>query len=79
MKCCDDPKFKLIEELGHTEGVDWDLGRCIACGSYLLQQWSEYRPLNVFLDKLTEEEGAQFLRSEGTARRQLLRNWYNDH
>ncbi|MDB5073575.1 MAG: hypothetical protein JWM87_4686, partial [Candidatus Eremiobacteraeota bacterium] len=35
--------------------------------------------LNVFLDKLTEEEGAQFLRSEGRARRQLLRNWYNDH
>ena len=25
MQCCDDPKFELVEDLGHVESVDWDL------------------------------------------------------
>lgn len=79
MICCDDPKFELIEELGHVEAVDWDIGRCQSCGAYLLQQWSEHAPLNVYLDKLTEEEGTQFLNAQGRARMQLLRDWYNDN
>lgn len=79
VKCCDDPKFKLIEELGHVESVDWDLGRCQSCGSYLLQQWSEHAPLNVYLDRLSEVEGAMFQRSEGRVRVALLKKWYNDH
>jgi hypothetical protein len=77
--CCDDPKFELIEELGHVESVDWDLGRCTSCGSYLLRQWSEYAPLHTYLDKLTEEEGVEFRNSEGRRRVSLLKRWYNDH
>jgi hypothetical protein len=79
VKCCDDPKYEQIEELGHVEAVDWDLGRCRSCGAYLLQQWSEHAPLHVYLDKLSEEEGERFRRSEGRDRLVLLKRWYNDH
>ena len=61
------------------ESVDWDLGRCTACGSYLLRQWSEYAPNNTYLDKLSEDEGAELGRSQGRERVALLKRWYNDH
>ncbi|MDP9105495.1 MAG: hypothetical protein M3N49_06145 [Candidatus Eremiobacteraeota bacterium] len=79
MHCCDDPKFDLVEELGHTEGVDWDLGTCPSCGSYVLRSWSEHSPLHTFHDKLTPDEGTRFKQSEGRARIVLLKQWYDDH
>jgi hypothetical protein len=79
MTCCGAPTFGLLEDLGHVEAVDWDLGRCTSCGSYLLQQWSEHAPLNVFLDKLSDEEGERFARSRGRERLMLLKRWYADH
>jgi hypothetical protein len=79
MTCCDDPKFRLVEELGHVESVDWDLGTCDTCGSYLLRQWSEYAPASVYVDPLTPEEGARFRDTEGRERLSLLKQWYADH
>ncbi|HEY0403803.1 MAG TPA: hypothetical protein VGD09_17430 [Blastococcus sp.] len=79
MICCENPKFRLVEELGHVEAVDWDLGTCESCGSYLLQQWSEHAPLNVYLDPLTPEEGERFRTSAGLERRILLKRYYADH
>jgi hypothetical protein len=79
MDCCSDPKVELIEELGHIEGVDWDLGRCGSCNAYVLHQWSVHRPNRIFNDKLTAEEYERFHRSQGDERLMLLKAWYNDH
>lgn len=79
MQCCDDPKFTLVEDLGHAESVDWDLGTCPSCGSYVLRQWSEYSPLSTYYDKLTTEEGTRFRDSRGRERIILLKQWYADH
>ncbi|HYW53804.1 MAG TPA: hypothetical protein VE826_07540 [Dongiaceae bacterium] len=79
MICCDDPKFAMIEELGHVESVDWDLGTCKTCGSYLLQQWSEYAPATVYLDKLSAEDGEYLKTAERRARLTFLKQWYADH
>jgi hypothetical protein len=79
MICCAAPKFKLVEDLGHTEGVDWDLGKCNACGAYLLRQWSEYAPNKTFYDKLSDDEANAFLKSEGVQRKSLLKQWYEDN
>ena len=78
MECCSDPKVELIEELGHVEGVDWDLGRCKSCGSSVLHQWSVHRPTLIFNDKLTAEEYERFHRSRDDERRSLLKAWYAD-
>ncbi len=79
MDCCENPAFVLEEELGHTEGVDWDLVRCTSCGAHALRQWSEYAPDRTFHDPLTAEEAERFRRSEGRERILLLKRWYNDH
>jgi hypothetical protein len=78
MECCSDPKFELIEELGHVEGVDWDLGRCGACGSHVLHQWSPHRPALIFNDKLTDEEFERIRQSHGNERLTLLKARYAD-
>jgi hypothetical protein len=77
--CCEHPDYKLIEELGHVESVDWDLGRCAACGSYLLAQWSEYAPASTSYDALTQAEGDELKASQGRRRFDLLKRWYADH
>jgi hypothetical protein len=79
VNCCSYETFELAEELGHVEAVDWDLGRCRTCGSYVLQTWSPHAPDRVFYDRLTAEEGARFAASQGRERVQLLKQWYNDH
>lgn len=61
------------------ESVDWDLGTCLSCGSYLLAQWSEYAPTRTFYDKLSPAEGERLRRSEGRERLSLLKQWYADH
>ena len=79
MTCCGYEDFELIEELGHAESVDWDLGRCKRCGGFLLRQWSEYAPASVFVDPLTPDEGAAFRDSRDRERVMLLKRWYADH
>jgi hypothetical protein len=79
MNCCDHPSIAIVEELGHTESVDWDLDQCASCGTYFLRQWSEYAADKVFRDKLTREEGEEFLKSEGRQRILLLKKWFNEH
>ena len=79
MNCCENQSFKLVEELGRAESVDWDLGRCTGCGAYLLRQWSEYAPGRVFYDQLSDEEAAGFQAAHGIERKSLLKKWYNEH
>jgi hypothetical protein len=79
MICCANPKFELVEELGHTEGVDWDLGKCLSCGAHLLRQWSVYRPDKIFYDKVSDDEANAFLKSEWVKRKSLLKQWYADN
>ncbi|HEX3465082.1 MAG TPA: hypothetical protein VHS78_13635 [Candidatus Elarobacter sp.] len=79
MTCCRYEDFQLLEELGHAESVDWDLGTCKRCGSFLLRQWSEHAPASIFVDRLTTEEGTAFRESRGRARIMLLKRWYADH
>lgn len=78
-QCCNDTQYKFVEELGHVESVDWDLGRCTACGAWLLHQWSEYAPTRTFDDPLTDAEAEAFRTAEGRERVLLLKRWYNDH
>lgn len=79
MTCCRYEDFAFLEELGHVESVDWDLGTCKQCGGYLLRQWSEYAPASVYIDRLTPEEGTAFRDSRDRARLVLLKQWYADH
>ena len=79
MSCCGDSKCVLVEELGHVEGVDWDLVQCMSCGAHFLRQWSVYAPTKAFYDRLTQEEVTGFRQSQGRERKQLLRDWYNEH
>lgn len=78
MICCATAKFELVEDLGHTEGVDWDLGKCLSCGAHLLRQWSVYAPDKIFHDKLSDDEANAFLKSGGLTRKSLLKQWYAD-
>jgi hypothetical protein len=77
--CCDALKFVPLEDLGHAESVDWDLGRCASCNAYLLQKWSEYAADRLYYDTLTDDEAERFRRSEGRERISLLKAWYSDH
>lgn len=79
MICCATPKFKLVEDLGRAEAVDWDLGKCLSCGAHLLRQWSEYAADRVFYDKLSADEANAFLKLEGAIRKSLLKRWYADN
>jgi hypothetical protein len=79
MICCENPKLKHIEDLGHAESVDWDLERCLACGSYVLQESSERENAGVYCRRLTDEQAKQFQQSHGRDRINLLKKWYNEH
>jgi hypothetical protein len=74
--CCADPTFELIEELGHVEAVDWDLGRCGSCGSYVLRSWSPHAPLRTIYEPLTEQQADQFRTSRGNERLTQLKAWF---
>jgi hypothetical protein len=76
-RCAHD--FKLEEELGHVESVDWDLGACAACGAALLRSWSEYAPARVYYAVLTRDEANAFRASRDRERVALLKAWYADH
>lgn len=78
LTCCAGPAFELLEELGHVEAVDWDLGRCERCGAYALRSWSVHAPARTIYEPLTEEQAERFRRSRGTERRTLLKQWYAD-
>ena len=77
--CCSALKFVPIEDLGHVESVDWDLGRCASCNAYLLQKRSEYAADRLSYDTLSDTEARQFQQSSGRERVSLLKAWYNDH
>ena len=66
MACCNNPNFKLVEELDYAESVDWDLVQCASCTAYHLRQWSEYAAGKVFHDPITPDEALRFRRSHGT-------------
>ncbi|PYP92891.1 MAG: hypothetical protein DMG65_02570 [Candidatus Angelobacter sp. Gp1-AA117] len=79
MACCESPKYKLVEELGHAESVDWDLKQCLSCGAYYLQESSEYEGAGVYFTRLTDEQAKNFRHSQGRDRINLLKQWYNEH
>ncbi len=77
MICCQNPLYKLLEELGHAESVDWALSKCITCGALILEHSSEYG--GAYGDVLTEGEAWKFRKAQGRARIDLLKKWYNEH
>ena len=79
MPCCENQKYRVVEELGHAESVDWDLLQCVSCSAYFLQESSEYEGTGVYLTRLTDEQAKQFRNSQGRDRINLLKKWYNDH
>ena len=79
MPCCENPKYRVVEDLGHAESVDWDLKQCSSCGTCFLQESSEYEGAGVYLTKLTDEQARQFRESQGRDRINLLKKWYNEH
>ncbi len=79
MDCCADPKFKLVEELGHAEGVDFDLVQCASCGAFAMRSWSEHRPDRVFYEAMTSQEAAALRLSKDGQRKNLLKQWFNQH
>lgn len=79
MNCCEHPLFRLVEELGHAESIDWDLGKCANCGAYHLRTWSEYRPDALFYYRITDDHAQRFRSSEGRERIEMLKQFFAEN
>lgn len=79
MDCCPNRSFRLLEELGHAESVDFDLVQCSSCGAHVMRTWSEHRPDMVFNEPMTGAQATEFRASEGLERRRLLKRWFDEH
>ena len=79
MYCCANREFRVVEELGHAESVDFDLVQCASCGAFSMRTWSEHRPERIFYEAMTTEEAASLRASEGRDRKALLKRWFDDH
>jgi len=73
--CCEALRFEPIEELGHAHASDWDLGRCVSCGSLVLRQWSEQQPGYAFYHRVTADESAALRNAGGPERGVMLKRW----
>ncbi len=77
-ECCPDCTFQLIEELGKVESIEWDLGRCAACGSFLMRSWCVHPPHHGYRDKISDDQAHGFQNSSGRERLQMLKDWLDE-
>ena len=64
--CCSEQEWEPVADLGHAAGVDFDLGRCKNCGTYLMGMFhvssTTYNVLsNMFFLRLTGNKGERYI------------------
>ena len=71
--CCSEQEWEPVADLGHTAGVDFDLGRCKNCGTYLM---AVFYVSSTTYNVLSEQQAERFLRLRGSpVLRKALRRW----
>ncbi|MEQ9640657.1 MAG: hypothetical protein RIM84_11595 [Alphaproteobacteria bacterium] len=72
-RCCDKMEWSAVADFGHTGGFDFDLGRCAACGRYLMSiAYADVPTVHV----LSDDEAERFLALRETGGlNAALRKW----
>ena len=71
--CCDQQSWTSVADFGHAGGCDLDLGKCAACGTYLMAV-GYHGPANHVV--LSDERAQYFLGLQGTpALKKALKDW----
>lgn len=74
MTCCDSFQWTPLWDLGSTDSFDFDLGRCAACGKYVMSVWrtgvSTYVPL-------TSQDADRLVQAHGPELKKVLKEWFN--
>ena len=74
-RCCDELEWEAVADLGHTAGVDFDLGRCKNCGTYLM---AVFYVVSTTYNVLSKEEAEEFLQlQESPKLKAALRRWFD--
>jgi hypothetical protein len=71
--CCEEMAWAPVADFGHVRGVDLDLGRCQACGAYLMAVYRAGSTTNIVI---SDDQARHWLSLEGTDKlKQELRSW----
>jgi hypothetical protein len=73
--CCSEREWEPVADLGHTAGVDFDLGRCKNCGTYLM---AVFYVNSITYNVLSKQQGERFLRLQGSPElKRSLKRWFD--
>ena len=73
--CCSKQEWEPVADLGHTAGVDFDLGRCKNCGTYLM---AVFYVNSVTHNVLSKQAAERFLGLQGSEKlKKALRRWFD--
>ena len=73
--CCSEQEWEPVADLGHTAGVDFDLGRCKNCGTYLM---AVFYVNSTTYNVLSKQQGERFLKLQGSPElKKSLRQWFD--
>lgn len=73
-RCCDDMQWQSVADFGHVAGFDLDLGRCAACGIYIM---AVFYVSSTIYNCISDELAQRFLalREDPIALKKALRRW----
>jgi hypothetical protein len=74
--CCPRFAWEPVADLGHTDGFDFDLGRCRGCGALVMHLWSDHAPESNY-QRVEPAEADAWLKADAAVRKRLLREWFN--
>ena len=73
--CCSKQEWEPVADLGHTAGVDFDLGRCKNCGTYLM---AVFYVNSITYNVLSKQEAERFLKLQGSPElKKSLKRWFD--
>ena len=72
-RCCSEMEWEAVADLGHTAGVDFDLGRCKNCGTYLM---AVFYVNSITYNVLSDQQAKRFLKLQGSdTLKKALKRW----
>jgi len=81
-RCCINYEFSRIADLAQADGVEFTLGKCIYCGTYIVDCYAPYgpNPENHNVPVVITEETANIMRSQPDymSLRNFMNEWFND-
>ena len=77
--CCSQGRWVLVADLGHTDGVDFVLGKCSACQNYWMNFWIAATSVPDQYVAVSAVKAREFLSTaSGPSRKKILSDWWND-